>query len=93
MFAPGTAYTPNTIVVKAGDSVTLNVTNCSTFAHTFISPGVGLTNKTDVPTGGDVNITFKAPAKAGKYMFWCTVEPPSGLPHAARGQTGEIIVQ
>jgi len=89
----GYPFQPNTIVVKAGDMVTLNITNCQTFLHQFVGPSLSITNKVDIPGGGDANITFKAPDKPGKYMFWCPVEPPTGLPHAARGQTGEVIVQ
>ncbi len=89
----GLAFQANTIVVKAGDNVTLNITNCNTFLHQFLAPSLGVTNKVDIPAGGDANVTFKAPDRPGKYMFWCPVEPPNGLPHAQRGQTGEIIVE
>jgi plastocyanin len=92
VYVPGLYFAPNTITVKAGEQVTLNFTNCSTFAHNFTSPALG-TPKTDIPAGADVNVTFTAPSKAGKYMYWCSVQPPSSLSHGERGETGEIIVQ
>ncbi|HLG72233.1 MAG TPA: cupredoxin domain-containing protein [Chloroflexota bacterium] len=92
---PGLAWSPNTITVKAGDNVTLNITNCTTFQHNFVAPSLGVSSDgIRVPAAGDnIEVTFKAPDKPGKYMFWCSVKPPNGLSHAERGQTGEIIVQ
>jgi plastocyanin len=91
----GITFQANTIVVKAGDNVTLNLTNCATFQHNFMSPALGVPNKVDIPVGGDANVTFKAPDKAGKYMFWCSTPsgPTNPLSHGERGMTGEIIVQ
>ncbi len=86
-------FQANTIVVKAGDSVTINVTNCSTAQHNFVSPALGV-DKVDIPVGGDATLTFKAPDKPGKYMFWCSVTSAStGISHANLGDTGEVIVQ
>ena len=93
LFAGNLAFQANTITVKAGDNVTLNITNCGTALHQFMSPALGVTNKVDIPQGGDANVTFKAPDRPGKYMFWCPVEPPGAASHASRGQTGEVIVQ
>jgi len=90
----GLTFQANTIVVKAGDPVTLNVTNCVTFAHNFLSPALGVNTAVDIPAGAsDVNITFNAPSKPGKYMFWCPLRPPGSLSHVERGMTGEVIVQ
>lgn len=91
--AIGVAFEANTIMVKAGDNVTLNITNCATFQHNFVSPALGVATKVDIPVGGDATVTFKAPDKPGKYMFWCSVKPATGPSHAERGMTGEVIVQ
>ena len=85
-------FLANTIVVKAGDQITLNVTNCSTAFHNIQSPALKM-NKTDIPVGEDVTIRFTAPTQPGKYMFWCSAGPANGPTHAERGDTGEIIVQ
>lgn len=90
---PGLSFAPNTIVAKPGDTVTLNITNCTTFQHNFYSPALNVTNKLDIPAAADSTVTFKAPDKPGKYMFWCSVTPPNSLSHAERGMTGEVIVQ
>ncbi|MFI5266827.1 MAG: hypothetical protein ACHQ7M_05550 [Chloroflexota bacterium] len=91
----GFTFRANTIVVKPGDSVSLNFTNCATFQHDFISPALGVTSKVDIPVSGDATVTFKAPDKPGKYMFWCNTPsgPTNPLNHGERGMTGEIIVQ
>jgi plastocyanin len=54
---------------------------------------MNVTTKVDIPTAADATVTFKAPDKPGKYMFWCTVAPAGSLSHAERGMTGEVIVQ
>ncbi|HVA25114.1 MAG TPA: cupredoxin domain-containing protein [Chloroflexota bacterium] len=91
----GLAFRANTIVVKAGDNVSLNFTNCAAFQHDFISPALGVNTKVNIPVGGDATVTFKAPNKPGKYMFWCNTPsgPSNPLNHAERGMTGEVIVQ
>ncbi len=93
VIVPSLSFAPNTIVVKAGDSVTLNIINCTAFQHNFYSPALSVNNKLDLPIAADTTVTFKAPDKPGKYMFWCTVTPPGALSHAERGETGEVIVQ
>ncbi len=93
MIVPGLAWSPNTIVVKAGDTITLNITNCTTFQHNFVGPGLGVSDQgVNVPVAGDATVKFTAPSTPGKYMFWCSVKTPNGT-HAERGQTGEVIVQ
>ena len=93
---PGLAFKDNVLVVKAGDKVALTVTNCTPNTHNFVSPALGVPadKKQDIPPAADnVSVTFTAPDKPGKYMFWCTTTPPGGLSHAERGMTGEVIVQ
>ncbi|MBV8083818.1 MAG: hypothetical protein JO247_03290 [Chloroflexi bacterium] len=89
----GLVFKTNTITVKAGDAVKLSFTNCS-FAHAFVAPSLGVPDKVDIAAGADnVAVSFTAPTTPGKYMFWCPIQPPGGLSHAERGETGVIIVQ
>jgi len=92
--AQGLTWVNNTIVVKAGQKIDVNLTNCSTFAHAFVSPSLGVSDKVDLPAAADnVTFSFTAPNQPGKYMFWCPVTPPGGASHASRGETGVVIVQ
>jgi plastocyanin len=88
------AFTTNTLVVKAGDTVNLTFTNCDTFAHNFISPSLKADPATDIPAAASSTaVSFTAPTQPGTYMFWCSVQPVGALTHAERGMTGEVIVQ
>ena len=55
----------------------VTVTNYDSGPHSFTSPSLGV-NET-IPGGGTmavprtVTFTFTAPAKAGKYQWWCSV--------------------
>lgn len=87
-------YETNTFVVKAGDKVSLDVTNCDTFAHNFFSPSLKVDPAVDIPGAANlVNVSFTAPTTPGTYMFWCSIQPVGALTHAERGMTGELIVQ
>ncbi|HEX6513666.1 MAG TPA: hypothetical protein VF157_15290, partial [Chloroflexota bacterium] len=92
--AQGLVWVNNTLVVKAGQKVDVSMTNCSAFAHAFVSPSLGVNDKVDLPAAADnVSFSFTAPSTPGKYMFWCPVQPPGGLSHASRGETGMVIVE
>jgi plastocyanin len=70
------AFLPGDFSVKAGQSVTVTVTNFDTSPHSFDSPSLGV-NET-IPAGTDkaphtVTFTFKAPSKAGSYQWWCSL--------------------
>lgn len=93
----GLTFRDNTLVVKAGQAVTLDVVNCSPFGHNFVSPSLKV-SQVDLPKAATVadktTIAFTAPTQPGKYMFWCSTVPQPGQPsHAERGMTGEVIVQ
>ena len=92
----GLSFKANTWVVKAGDKISVDITNCATFAHNFVSPDLGVpaANKINIGAAApSTTVTFTAPTKPGKYMFWCSTQPPGALSHAERGMTGEVIVQ
>ena len=71
------AFLPADFTVHAGDKVTVTVTNYDSGPHSFTSPSLGV-NET-IPGGGSIaaprtmTFTFTAPAKAGKYQWWCSV--------------------
>jgi plastocyanin len=71
------AFLPADFSVHAGDKVTVTVTNYDGGPHSFTSPSMGV-NET-IPGGGSMTaprtmtFTFTAPAKAGKYQWWCSV--------------------
>lgn len=71
------AFLPADFSVHAGDKVTVTVTNYDGGPHSFTSPSMGV-NET-IPGGGSmtaprtVTFTFTAPAKTGKYEWWCSV--------------------
>ena len=72
------AFAPNSLQVKAGDTVRLVVRNDDTSLHTFTLPQAGV--NVAVPPGSEKLIEFKAPA-AGAYQWYC-------IPHSdASGST------
>ncbi|MBV9120172.1 MAG: cupredoxin domain-containing protein [Chloroflexi bacterium] len=91
----GLTFKDNVLVVKAGDTITLNITNCATFAHNITSSSLKIDPPVQLPVGGtDVAVKFTAPTQPGTYMFWCSTTPPgTSVSHAERGMTGEVIVQ
>ncbi|MFI5267584.1 MAG: cupredoxin domain-containing protein [Chloroflexota bacterium] len=80
-------WQPNTITVKGGDKVTLEVKNAGNTAHTFLSPGLSVA-QLDVPLQKTTSVSFTAPAAPGAYEFWCNIPG-----HAEAGMVGEVIVQ
>ena len=81
-------WQPNTVTAKAGSQVTLTINNTGNTAHTFVSPGLGVSNATDVATGKTTTVSFTAPTAPGAYQFWCNIPG-----HAEAGMVGEVIVQ
>jgi plastocyanin len=71
------AFLPADFSVHAGSTVTITVTNYDSGPHTFTAPGLNL--NAIIPGGGSlkapktVTFTFKAPAQAGRYQWWCSV--------------------
>ena len=61
------AYTPNEIVLKKGEPVTLAFTSID-FVHGFKVPGLGL--RSDLPPGPPVLVHI-VPEKAGRFPFLC----------------------
>ena len=80
-------WQPNTIMVSAGEKVTLDVKNPGNTAHTFVSPALNVT-MVAIPTGKTTTVSFTAPAKPGAYQFWCNIPG-----HAEAGMVGEVIVR
>lgn len=73
-------YSPSTLTVKAGDTITF--TNMDSVPHSIVSDD-GKSFSTGELTQGQ-STTFTAPAKAGTYPFHCSVHPTI---------TGTIVVQ
>ena len=71
------AFLPADFSVHAGASVTITFVNYDSGPHTFTSPALGVNEV--IPGGGSLasprqaTFTFKAPARAGKYEWWCSV--------------------
>lgn len=71
------AFLPADFSVRAGSTVTVTVNNYDGGPHTFTAPSMNL--NAIIPGGGSlsapktVTFTFKAPAKPGKYQWWCAV--------------------
>jgi plastocyanin len=69
------AFLPADFTVHAGATVTVTVENQDSGPHTFTSPSM---NVNQIISGGgsasapqQVTFTFTAPAKSGKYAWWC----------------------
>ncbi|HUY70230.1 MAG TPA: cupredoxin domain-containing protein [Candidatus Baltobacteraceae bacterium] len=77
--------TPNVITVKAGESVTINVTNDGTMVHSFVIPDISV-SAPDLSPGQSAVLTFTAPA-AGNYTYYCPVDS-----HKTLGMVGTLVV-
>ena len=77
--APGTRFLPNTLTIKAGQSVHVVDTDPDV-PHNFVVDGVGRSKTME--QGDTFTLKFD---KAGTYRFVCTF-------HEARGMTGTITV-
>jgi plastocyanin len=70
------AFLPGDFSVKAGQSVTVTVSNYDDAPHSFNSPSLGV-NET-IGGGSEkaphaVTFKFKAPSKPGSYEWWCAL--------------------
>lgn len=82
-------FAPNSVQVKAGDSVRVVVKNDDSTLHTFTLPQAGV--DVTVAPGSEKVVEFKAPA-AGVYQWYCT--PHSNSNGATReGMVGILQVQ
>jgi plastocyanin len=75
-------YAPSGINVRAGQGVSLNLTNSGRLPHTFTIAGV--TNSGNVSPGMSRTLPFTAPAP-GTYTFYCTI-------HGANVMSGRLTV-
>jgi plastocyanin len=95
-------FTPNQYTVPAGKEITLNVSNTGAVVHNFIIMKLGTTAgasydeeddanvywaEKDIQPGGDLSVTFTAPAEPGEYEVVCRTEG-----HIASGMVGKLIV-
>jgi plastocyanin len=85
---------PDKIVVKVGQSVTLNIVNEATFIpHNLVVEAreAGIDVKVDVSAGKSASVTF-TPTKTGTYEMMCNKKPFFGKTHKERGMHGTIDV-
>lgn len=82
-------FTPGTFTVTAGTAVTLAVTATDDESHLFVFEDPALSAVVvGIGPGQTRIISFNAPSSPGSYAFRC------GVPgHAARGETGVMIVE
>jgi plastocyanin len=89
------SITPDKIVVKIGQPVTLKVTNVATFIpHDLVikAPDAGVDLKIDLRAGKSGEVSF-TPTRTGSYEMFCDKEPPIGKSHRAKGMHGTLIVE
>ena len=87
--------TPDHIVVKVNQPVTLKVTNKATFIpHNLIikAPEAGIDVKVEVRAGKSGEATF-TPTKAGTYEMLCDKKPPIFKSHKDKGMHGVLVVE
>ncbi len=79
-----TGNTPNEYTIAAGSTLTLNFTNKGTAAHNVRVTGADNQYNTSddavsdpdlIIAGGKGKLTWKAPSKAGQYLFHCDYHP------------------
>jgi len=79
------SYSPATIVVKKGETVTINFRNEGSIAHNITLPELGVKSETILP-GRSASVTF-TPREKGTFSFWCSVAG-----HKDAGMTGKVKV-
>ena len=80
------SFTPASIDVKAGASVTVSLHNVGTATHTFTISSNGINAETVVQPGSIGTVTFTVPASAtGTIQFFCRF-------HVSRGMKGTLNV-
>jgi plastocyanin len=95
-------FTPNQFTIPVGQEITLNALNTGAVVHNFVIMKLGTTagptfeeddnanvfwQERDIPPGGDISVTFTAPAEPGEYQVVCRTEG-----HIASGMIGKLIV-
>ena len=96
------AFTPNSFTVPAGQEITLKVLNNGAVVHNFIIMKFGTSagdtfdsedeanvfwSERDISPGGDLSVTFTAPAEPGEYQIICKTQG-----HIASGMVGILTV-
>ena len=77
-------FTPSSVPVKAGQSITLKLTNNDSFAHNLTIASLNINQ--DVQAGQSMPVTVNVPANAtGNIEFHCRF-------HASSGMTGNLTV-
>ena len=79
-------WQPNTLQVKPGQMVTIDVANTGMAPHGFFSPALKIVN-VPIDPHGNASVKFTAPQQPGVYQFWCSVSA-----HAVTGMVGEVVV-
>lgn len=87
-------WDPDTIRVKAGDHVVLNITNEDTYDHGFAVDAFGINKR--ISPKSSIQLEFDA-TRTGEFIFYCSVPCGSGTVNGKiRGhpdQTGKIIIE
>lgn len=94
------AFKPNAWTVKAGEEISLELTNTGTVEHDWslmIQPAEApfdaadepnVVSKFDLATGQSTTVTFTAPTEPGEYQVICTVPG-----HMEAGMVGTLTVE
>ena len=88
-------FTPDTIEVTAGQTVSLTLTNTDTLTpHNFIikDEAAGLDIDIDVSAGKTSTVEF-TPAIPGSYTFYCSKKLPFMKSHQEKGMEGTLRVK
>lgn len=86
---------PDRIVVKVNQPVTLRVSNQAFFIpHNIVikAPAAGIDVKLDLRAGKSGEASF-TPTRPGSYEMVCDKEPPIGKTHREKGMHGMLIVE
>lgn len=77
-------YNPNTITVKKGQQVTINLTSVS-MMHDFVIDELNV--RMPIIKNGDADTVEFTPTQTGEFEYYCSVAD-----HRAKGQVGKLIV-
>ncbi len=85
-------FKPNTLTAKPGQTLQITLDNRGSLEHNFVLYDADgqtvLFEKDAIQPGQKVNISLKAPEKAGTYQYVCTVPG-----HKEGGMVGTLTVQ
>ena len=79
-------FSPTTLTMKKGDSVTLTLKNVGKMPHDFVVDELGV--RTKVIQGGESDTVTFTPDKSGTFEFYCSVGK-----HREMGMKGSLIVE